>query len=196
MTRDRLIRAYATELEGDGRTVFGQCVPYNVPATVRDKDGPTYVEVFAAGAFRRLMADPARVDFTYEHPEARGGGTVYDRLGRSVEFDDRMTGLWGGFRVVESNLGDHVLALVREGVIGALSIGFEPVSQKRGPHGEVIRTRCRLVEVSLVRQPAYESATVEMVRSATVIELDQFRPRPNPELDARLAALVKPQTTE
>lgn len=193
--RETLTRAYVTELEGDGRTILGRCVPYNVPALVRDSpDSRPYEELFAVGTFKRVSADPARVLLTYEHPDKRGGGTVADRLGRGVEFRDEMDGLHGAFRVVESDLGDHALALVREKIITGLSVGFEPISARRGPGGQIIRTRARLLDVSLVHEAAYEGAEVEMVRSAAdVIDLSEYRPKPNPELDARIAKLAKPE---
>ena len=193
--RDRLTRAYVTDLEEDGRTILGRCVPYNVPALVRDAPNlPPYEEIFAVGTFKRITADPARVRLTYEHPDKRGGGTVADQLGRGVEFRDEMDGLHGAFRVVESDLGDHALALVKERILTGLSVDFEPISARRGPGGRIIRTRARLIDVSLTRDPAYEGAEVEMVRSAAdVVDLSEYRAKPNPELDARIARLAKPE---
>jgi HK97 family phage prohead protease len=192
--RDRLTRAYVTNLEEDGRTILGRCVPYNVPALVRDGPNlPPYEEIFAAGAFKRITTEPGRVRLTYEHPDKRGGGTVADQLGRAVEMRDEMDGLHGAFRVVESDLGDHALALVREKIVTGLSVDFEPISARRGPGGRIIRTRCHLIDVSLTRDPAYEGAEVAMVRSASVVDLSEYRAKPNPELDARIARLAKPE---
>ena len=66
-TRRMIVRSFAlTPSSGDGRTIVGRCVPYGEPATVDDGQGP-YREMFARGAFRRVMKAPSKVLLDFEH---------------------------------------------------------------------------------------------------------------------------------
>src|SRR5262249_4309611 len=79
-TRDgiTLERAYPVgtlEESGDGRTIYGRCVPYDVEATVADRDvsghyGTPYVEVCRPGMFRHaLRAAHRAVLLNWQHLE-------------------------------------------------------------------------------------------------------------------------------
>jgi HK97 family phage prohead protease len=75
--------------------------------------------------------------------------------------------------------GDTAREAVRQaeaGILTGLSIGFQPVRSAwswleesedlDAPVAEVVRSEARLVEVSMVATPQYESAMVTLVRSA------------------------------
>lgn len=180
-------RGYRAELAtGDGRTVEGCCVPYNVAATVNDGTGP-YVEMFAPGCFAAMVGSPQRVLFSFEH-----SGLVANTIGHATHLAERPDGLYGTFRVVDGATGDQALALVRSRVLGHLSVGFVPLGPgRRGPRGEKVRTACHLDEVSLCREPSYVGADVLAVRSRRhSMSIAALRPPPlDPVLETRLRLL-------
>ncbi len=158
-----LTRDYSTGLqireEGDGRTLTGLAVPWNVEARIAGR----YVETFTRGAFADDLADPGRVPLTATHP--RDGGTL--PIGLTVELRDEEDGLHGDWKVSSTGLGDEVLALARDGVRLGLSVGFVPVTDRgTEARGKVERLRATLDHVAIVRVPAYSTARIAALRHA------------------------------
>lgn len=152
------------ELDGDGRTIVGRCVPYDMPTLVADEDNPApYMETWRRGAFRNAVKDPPRVLFNYMHQTS-----VLDTLGRAASFTETDSGLDGVFRVSATRAGDHALELVRDGTYRGLSIHAAVIRSRHTPDGVVERHHARLLHVALVDQPAYTDAVVTAVRSSTV----------------------------
>lgn len=156
-------RAFASDLEvrsdGDGRTIQGIVVPYGQTAKVSD-GGPTYQERFQRGAFRKYLADKPVDRFPLRLLSQHD---AHKPLGRATELRETDGGLWGAFRVSDTAYGRDQLELVRDGVLGAFSVGFVPMQAKRD--GDItVRTEVSLREVSLVTFPAYEGAIVTGVR--------------------------------
>ena len=184
MTVEVLHRVFPAELveETDGRTLFGKCVPYDVPARVKDPERPPYDEAFARGAFRRATRAPQRVLLRFEHRDG-----LLDVAGYGHELEERDDGLYGSFRTLDSPAGEQALALHRAGVLTFFSVGFHPIGNGRRRNGTVVRTHCHLDEVSLCREASYPG-TDASVRAAA---LHSFaRPGRDPALDSRLAALL------
>lgn len=169
--RPTLFRTFDVGLEpGDGRTVEGLCVPYNVAATVADPpDFQPYEEMFVRGAFKGAAKAPNRVWLAFEH-NMTGIPSIGPVLGHGVEFEERDDGLYGNFRVLEHTDGDKALTLIREKVLPAMSIEFEPLGKPRIVDGIVQRTKVHLDRVALVRQGAYPQAQVLAVRAAAARE--------------------------
>jgi HK97 family phage prohead protease len=178
MTLDRCFYPAGLHLrdDGDGRTLVGPVVPWNVEAKVLDQ-GRLVTEVFERGAL--VDADPARVPLTATHP--RDAGTL--PIGVTVELDERDDAAWGAWRVSDTLLGNEVLALARDGVPLGLSIGFAEVaggSRWSPDRRRVVRTRALLDHVAVVRVPAYAGAGVSAVRAAlqpatTLLNLARLR---------------------
>lgn len=153
--------------EGDGRTLVGLAVPFDVEVVVRDL-WDDYEEVFRRGAFKKTITDRAR-------PLPLLG--FHDRrsfpLGPATRLEETESGLEADFHVSETPDGDAALALIADGALSGLSIGFEPISETttRGKDREpagldlVERTEVRLHEISLVNIPAYADAGVTGVRT-------------------------------
>jgi len=186
--RDPIVRTFPMTLEiADGRTVVGRCVPYGETAEVSDRGGPTYREMFVRGAFRAVCRAANRVLLDVEHSPL-----VANTVGAGRELVERDDGLHGTFRLLDTPAADTALALVREGVLGGLSVEAIPLGPgRRGPNGEVVRTACHLDRVALCRSPAYSGAAILAVRSvshARPTVLDELRPPADPALDARIAA--------
>lgn len=161
---------------GDGRTIEGIAVPY----LVRQRIDATLVEQFAPGAFdHQIRAGGApghTVYFAREHMSQ--GGTL---IGKATELRNDTLGLWGAFRVAATQAGDETLALIQDGVLSELSVGFR--AAKGGdfvePDGTVTRVRADLREVSVVLAGAYgEGATIVGVRSAADQGATEWRPEP------------------
>jgi uncharacterized protein len=147
---------------GDGRTIEGPLLPWNVEARVLDR-GRMVVETFQRGAL--AGADPARVPLTATHP--RDNQTL--PIGVTVELEERADAAWGAWRVSKTALGDEVLELARDGVPLGLSVGFIEVaggSRWSPDRRRVTRTRAQLDHIAIVRKPAYIGAEVAAVRSA------------------------------
>lgn len=190
------LRATAgTSAADDGRTVDLRLVPYNQPATVADliggRPGPAYREGFRPGAFRAQLRAASHVWLTFGHAQA-----FTERLGSGVTLDEHDDALYGTFRTVDSDIGRHAYAMVRDGILSECSVAFVPERSVTDPDGTVWRTKARLDQVGLCRagEGAYRGADVLAARTAELGARDRFaglRPPRDPQLDARIAALVR-----
>lgn len=70
-------------------------------------------------------------------------------LGKMLEAEERDTGLWTRFKVAATKAGDDLLALLRDGMVEGLSIGYDAVNPE---HAGGIRhlKEIKLGEVSVV----------------------------------------------
>jgi HK97 family phage prohead protease len=170
------VRSYTSALhvrdDGDGRTLVGPVLPWNVPAQVVDR-GRLVTETFQRGALQGT--DPAQVPLTATHP--RDAGTL--PIGVTVELRDEADALHGAWHVSKTMIGDEVLALARDGVPLGLSVGFAEIpggSRWNPERTRVTRTRAALDHVAVVRVPAYTGAGIVGVRTS------QGGARPTPVL--------------
>jgi HK97 family phage prohead protease len=162
---DRFARTFSPLLEvrsaakgGDGRTIEGIAVPF----LRRQRIDHTLMEQFAPGAFDHQIRAAHRIAFSRDHMSQ--GGTL---IGRATELRNDALGLWGAFRVSATAAGDETLALVADGALSELSVGFRAQKDHQEPDGTITRVRADLVEVSVVLAGAYGSAAEIMaVRSA------------------------------
>ena len=158
-----LSRSFTSDLEvradGDGRTIQGIVVPYGQTAKVSD-GGPAYQERFQRGAFAKYLSEKPVDRFALRLLSQHDANRP---LGRAVDMVETDAGLLGSFRVSDTAYGRDQLELVRDGVLGAFSVGFVPMQAKRD--GSItVRTEVALREVSLVTFPAYEGAVVTGMR--------------------------------
>lgn len=168
-----LRRTYQAELRvraaADGapaeRIIEGVVIPFGQVASVQDPTGPRYRETIERGAVDGL--DPARV--TLESLQSPGGpinthtGSVL--VGRGIDARVTDDSLWMAFRVSRTAAGDELLELARDGVLGELSAGFQPVSQVTRADGVIARTRINVRRVAAVEKGAYD-APIMAVRAA------------------------------
>jgi len=163
MADQRLHRAHPVDLElrgGDGRTLTGLAVPFDAPTQIREA-GRRYTEVFRRGAFARSIRERGdRIKLLANHDRRRLP------IGRAELLREDAAGLYGEFRVSQTDAGDEVLALVRDGALDGLSISFEPLRDHWSTdRSEVERLEAKLVEVSAVAFPAYDGAVITGVRA-------------------------------
>jgi HK97 family phage prohead protease len=147
---------------GDGRTLVGPVMPWNVEAVVLDR-GREVVETFERGALAGV--DPGRVPLTATHPR----DAQQLPIGVTTELEERADAAWGAWRVSKTALGDEVLSLAADGVPLGLSVGFVEMpggSRWSADRRRVTRTRAALDHVAVVRVGAYRGAEVVGVRGA------------------------------
>lgn len=190
---DHFARTFSPLLEvrssakgGDGRTIEGIAVPF----LRRQRIDAQLTEQFAPGAFDHQIRAVHRIAFTRDHMSQ--GGTL---IGRAIELRNDALGLWGAFRVSATSAGDDTLALIADGALSELSVGFRAQKDHREPDGTITRVRADLVEVSVVLAGAYgEGAQIMAVRSADqggdVAERGSTTWRPEPRRIDQVAALL------
>lgn len=195
---DTLERVSAPDvhLRSDGRTVFGIVVPFNVETRVDDGDGKgPYTEVIRHGAFAKTIRERgSSIKLVLNHDK-------YNRLpvGVGRQLTEQTAGLYGEFHISDTREGNDTLTLVRDGVVDAFSVGFNPIIP--GPHDPlprskvVERTEVRLDHAALVGFPAYDGARIMGIRydfDAVWSELTDDERAAMSELD--LLALIRSQT--
>jgi HK97 family phage prohead protease len=162
-------RNYSVNLElranSDGRTIFGIAVPYNIEQRITS----TMVEVFRKGVFSEVIKAPHRVKLLRGHGEN-------NVLGRATLLKETDDGLYAEFKISKTRAGDEALALVQDGALDQLSVGFMPIKNKKRPDGVMERLKAHLAEVSLVTFGAYG----EM---ASITGMREGQPQLTPRLD-------------
>ena len=139
--------------DGDGRTIVGIAVPYDVEQRI----GPNLIEVFRRGVFRDVTRAANRVKLLFQHKTDAP-------IGRAIMLEEREQGLYGEFRISKTEAGDEALELIRDGVLSNLSVGFQPLKDEKRA-GVVNRIKAHLAEVSLVTFGAYgDAANIVAVR--------------------------------
>lgn len=139
-TRDFVVR-----YDSEQRTVQGIAVPYNETIDI----GFTK-ERFERGAFDSL--DDVKLFYSHKEP-----------IGRVTRGEETDEGLLIEAHISDTDRGNEVHTLLRDGVLNKFSIGFEPVENEKD--GDVVvRRKVILREVSVVAFPAYENADVLAVR--------------------------------
>lgn len=145
--------------DGDGFTVEGILVPFDVVTHGASDPGRKriYSETFKKGAFAKTIQEAGR---NVVLRPAHGGPPV----GKAVLLEERTDGLWGRFRVSDTQAGREMLTLMRDGVTDLLSIEFIPIKHKTNDYGVVERQEVVLRGVAATPHPAYVGAHVEAIR--------------------------------
>jgi HK97 family phage major capsid protein len=128
------------------RTISGKIVPLNVEA-----GSTNYGKViFASGSIE--IPDAKSIKLLSQHDVKRP-------LGRAVSFSESENSIDAVFSISRSQRGTEALILAEEGLQSGLSIGAE-VLKSKVKDGVTYVSAARLVEVSLVTEPAFKSAQV------------------------------------
>jgi HK97 family phage prohead protease len=139
---------FSADLTADSasRTVSGKIVPLNVEA------GSTNMGkvIFASGSID--IADVKAIKLLSQHDTKKP-------LGRMVSFSESEDAINAVFSISRSQRGTEALILAEEGLQSGLSIGAEVLKSKI-KDGVTYVSAARLVEVSLVTEPAFKSAQV------------------------------------
>lgn len=146
---------------GDGRTISGLVVPFGEVF-----EAGQLRERFVKGSFARTIAErgPSRVKLLQQHDEDSFP------IGAATVLREDSGGLYGHFRIATTPRGDEALALIKDGILDGLSVGFIPIAS-RNNGGVTERTEVSLRHVGLVDDPAYNTARVHSIRSASTPSL-------------------------
>lgn len=153
-------RYAASWTSSDGRNISGRIAPYDVDGYVAGPDGHPMRIRLAPGVFNHAMRSPNRVELRFEHGT---DGDIMSVVGYGTALSEDEAGLDGTFRAMSTGVGDQALAMIAEGGLSGLSVGFEQRKARRSDDGTLVVTSGRLVEVSLVREPAFAGAKVRAV---------------------------------
>lgn len=165
----------------------GLAIPYNEWANIG-----FFMESFAPEAFSRSINRAA--DRRLRNGSGLALNLFHDKrsfpIGAATEWQEEEGGLYGVWRLDNSAEAQRAAKMAADGMLTGLSIEFQPVTSDWTPAQspdfieKVRRVEARLGAVALVQTPAYESAGVQLVRSAH-IRRDVAR---TPVLDAMKAA--------
>lgn len=126
-------------------------------------DPSGYRETIMRGAF--AGADPSGVVLE-SGADLRNGGHETRAVGVAEAIVERDDGAYATFRVAPTPAGDELLALVKDGVLGAASVVFKPVKSKPRADGVIERHALSLRRVAVLARGGYQSARVLAVRAA------------------------------
>jgi HK97 family phage prohead protease len=185
-----IVRTFAAEMSaGDGRTVDVRIVPYGETAIALDGYGGVargipYTEQWMPGVFTHQERAANRVLANFEHHSGLAGV-----VGHGLVLREAPEGFYGSFRMHETPDGDKALMLVKEGVLGGVSLEAQPVKSVRNAAGIVQRVKANLKAIALCREPAYAGAMVLAVRTAPVFDEELLPVEIDPDLLARCERL-------
>jgi HK97 family phage prohead protease len=151
---------------GDKMTFSGYAAVFN-----SDSQPLPFIERIAPGAFKRSLQSRNDVKLLWNHDS--GEPLASTRSGTMRLFEDSK-GLRVEAELAPTTRGKDLSILMERGDIDKMSFGFNVQSDSWSPDGN-IRTleSVRLLEVSIVTFPAYESS-VAQVRSINEIEVDKL----------------------
>jgi HK97 family phage prohead protease len=130
------------------RLISGKIVPAGTGEVGNTSAGKV---VFEKGAIA-LPEDPKTVRLLNQHDSRQP-------LGKATQFTEQEDGIYASFKVSKSNRGSEALILAEEGLQSGLSVGVEVIKSKQKGNVMFV-SAARLLEVSLVTEPAFKSAQV------------------------------------
>jgi HK97 family phage prohead protease len=130
------------------RLISGKIVPAGTGEVGNTSAGKV---VFEKGAIA-LPEDPKTVKLLNQHDTRQP-------LGKATQFTEQEDGVYASFKVSRSNRGSEALILAEEGLQSGLSVGVEVIKSKQKGNVMFV-SAARLLEVSLVTEPAFKSAQV------------------------------------
>jgi HK97 family phage major capsid protein len=157
------------ELTADAasRTISGKIVPLNVEA-----GSTNYGKViFESGSIE--IPDPKSIKLLSQHD-------IKKPLGKAVSFSESENSIDAVFSISRSQRGTEALILAEEGLQSGLSIGAE-VLKSKVKDGVTYVSAARLVEVSLVTEPAFKSAQVTDIAAEEAEKVEEAASETQPK---------------
>ncbi len=130
------------------RLISGKIVPAGTGEVGNTSAGKV---VFEKGAIA-LPEDPKTVKLLNQHDSRQP-------LGKATQFTEQEDGIYASFKISKSNRGSEALILAEEGLQSGLSVGVEVIKSKQKGNVMFV-SAAKLLEVSLVTEPAFKSAQV------------------------------------
>ena len=145
------ILTFSADLTADTakRIISGKIVPMGTGEVGSSSAGAV---VFEKGSIQ-LPEDPKSIKLLNQH-------NTKEPLGKAQFFNDvEGEGIYASFKISASTRGNDALITASEGLTSGLSVGVEVLKSSR-KSGVMHVTAARLMEVSLVTEPAFKSAQV------------------------------------
>ena len=165
-------------LDYEGRTVEGYAAVFG---NIHLGD-----DIIHRGAFAKTLAERGnKVKFLWQH-------NTDEPLGRVLQLNEDERGLFFKAVISDTARGRDALALLRDGAISGMSIGYDPVrggvDYTKDDTGRTLRNlrEVRLWEVSLATLPMNEAAGVTALKEDADAEQEPA-PAPEPVFDAESA---------
>jgi HK97 family phage prohead protease len=148
------------------RTISGKIVPVGTGEIGSTSAGRV---VFENGSIE-LPQDPKKVKLLNQH-------NTKDPRGRAMFFNEVPNdGIYATFSVSKSEKGTQSLIMAEEGLVSGLSVGVEVIKSKIKA-GVMHITQSRIMEVSLVTEPAFKSAQViDVAAEETPEAVEEIQP--------------------
>ena len=147
------------------RLISGKIVPSGTGEVGNTSAGKV---VFEKGAIA-LPEDPKTVKLLNQHDTRQP-------LGKATQFTEQEDGIYASFKVSRSNRGSEALILAEEGLQSGLSVGVEVIKSKQKGNVMFV-SAARLLEVSLVTEPAFKSAQViDVAAEETPEAVEEIQP--------------------
>lgn len=173
-TRNAALEVRSVDEEARSFTAIG--VPY----------GQIYDLGYYRERFERGAVDASGAVLVYQHADPIGTITATRETDDGLEIDARIS---------QTERGDEVYTLIKDGVLRSMSIGFELLDSREDVvDGQPVNTvtKARAVEFSVVLNPAYKAATINQVRSEAeginMNELEELRSQVA-DLERKIATL-------
>ena len=158
------------EVKAEGRTIIGYAAAFG--------NVDSYGDIIERGAFSRTLNNNRnRIKTFYNHNTPIGMPKVM------VE-DDK--GLFTESVISQTRTGDEVLALVRDGVISEMSIGYQTIKADFDTDGHRMLKELKLFEFGPVGIAANEQATISGVKALA----EAFRDHKNDDDIAAINAAI------
>ena len=151
------------------RQITGLAVPWNVKATLSGGESVVFLE----GSLPEDGPMPKLLEY---HDETRVIGRVTERVSTAE-------GMMFVAKLSATRAADDALALLADGALDSVSVGAVPTKFKRLADGTLEVSEARFLELSVVTQPAYESAQVYSVAASSPEEEapdEEVIPTPTP----------------
>ena len=145
------------------RVIAGVVVPFNQIGNT--SAGPV---MFAPGSI--AIHETAKVKLLHSHQ-------TNAILGRAQSFKTTPEAIYGSFKISNSTAGQDALVMASEDLISGLSIGVD-VTSSEPKDGYLLVKAARMVEVSLVENPAFTAAQVTRVAASESETVEIPNPTP------------------
>lgn len=161
------------DVSGSARWIEGRAVPYGTVQALG-----WYSELIEQGAFAKSIREAANgLPLLLFHDNS----SLDSHVGKAHEWREAEDGLHGVWRLSDSDVAQRAAKMAKEGLLGYMSVGFQPLRSTSqyddSDNLTIIRHEARLLEVSLVSTPAYQGAAITKVRTA--------EPMTHPEISGR-----------
>jgi HK97 family phage prohead protease len=174
--------AFAADVQASSETrqISGKIVPLGTE-TGQTSAGKV---IFERGSIQ--IPEPKTVRLLSQHD-------VKAPLGRAQSFTETDDAIFASFKISNSSRGTDALILASEGLQAGLSVGVE-VIKSSSKKGVIHVTSAKLMEVSLVTEPAFKSAQVTDIAAEETEEVSEVVEETQPSNESETAVENTPET--